>query len=336
MLKCTADLLAYLHPHNPDRNVPTLISMVNCVMKLGARKDAEMLLDQYLQHMSDFDHQYLLRVFKKFGDNRFAEIIYNSVITDNKLNESANPKILEVLGHLKYEPVKQLLFDYGFSAESSYYLHRSAVLALLNYDCSAYKDQIEKAVADCMGKNLFPEFIPALVSKLPNKGLYLEQLFELGSEFASTDCNAGILLGFALSGEEGKPYFHKALFDPNWETYATGTGTVYFVYQGLKLLGISFNELYEHVILATDNKALAYHLWVLFALFDQRLQDYDDENIDSFKSLYNNFYQTKLPHHFPNLAHLAAKVQLEDEATTFEKSFETRMTEEMIVQSCTS
>jgi hypothetical protein len=64
-----------------------------------------------------------------------------------------------------------------------------------------------------LNQNIFPEFLPALICKLPEKEIELEQLYQWGEKFASTDCNAGIILGFSLCGDEGKIYFKKALLE---------------------------------------------------------------------------------------------------------------------------
>src|SRR5690606_33777656 len=130
----------------------------------------------------DLDHMHLISLFKKFGDVNFAEKIFNAVIVKNKLREDADPSILNLIGQLKYNPIKEILFQYSFSKDySDYTLQTYSILGLLNFDCSEYVDEIKIKINSCLNKNLFPEFIPALVCKLPEKAKVLDQLYELGN-----------------------------------------------------------------------------------------------------------------------------------------------------------
>jgi hypothetical protein len=335
MIKSTIELKGYLQTNKNKRQTSIIDSYVKSILKLGSKEDAELLLNSYLENPFDFDHSYLLSLFKKFGDRDFAERIFNSVIVQNKLIENADPAILQLIGQLKYEPIKNILFQYGFSkVPTDHSLQTYSLLGLLNFDCGEYVEEITEHIQSCFNKNLFPEFIPALVCKLPDKASILDQLYELGDQYASTDCNAGIILGFSLCGEEGKKYFKKAIFNSNWETYSGSTGTLRFTYEAMKNLNITFSELYTDIKQMPDITKLEYALNVLFSLFSKRLIDYEDENIDSFRTLYKTFYRWEDPNNSNNLIDLANKVGKEDNAYHYEDIFEIKMTEEIIIENC--
>jgi hypothetical protein len=332
MLKTTLQLKSYLNSDNSKRDGIIIDSLANTILKCGTKKDALFLLENYLENPFDFDHRYLLKIFRKFGDVLFAEKIFMAVIKDNKLDEDADPEIMELIGDLKYEPVKKILAYYLFEQmESDYYFQAHAARGLLNFDCKEYQQQIKDAIKRCYNKNLFPEFIPALICKLSDRNSYLEPLYELGNEFASTDCNGGILLGFSLCKEEGEHYFRKALFNPNWEILSGGTGSIYFAYQGLKNLNIPFTDLYLEIRKINTKNELEYALQVLFSLFDQRVKDYDDKKTDSFMSLYTTFYSRESLSEKNNLFDLAEQTGKTREVYEFERLFELKLTEEIMM-----
>src|SRR5690606_11515800 len=104
------------------------------------------------------------------------------------LNEDFPEDILEILGQMKYEPVKPVLALYAFHT-SDYYPNMSAVLGLLHFDCHEYQKQIKSSIEGILNKNLFPEYLPALVCKLEDPKKLLAQLYKSGSTTISTDCN---------------------------------------------------------------------------------------------------------------------------------------------------
>ncbi|MES2380982.1 MAG: hypothetical protein V4538_08070 [Bacteroidota bacterium] len=337
MIKSTAELIEYLKVDKDKRETSLVQSYVEAIFKLGSKEDASLLLDSYLKQHFDFAHSYLLILFRKFGDKTFADKIFNIVIADEKLNENADPDILTLLAELNYEPIKKILFNYAFSnIESDYQFQKASILGLLNYDCNEYKDTIKANIENCLNKNLFPEFIPALVCKLSDKKQMLEKLYESGDKIASTDCNAGIILGFSLCGEEGKKYFKKALFNPNWETYSGSTGTVRFTYEGLKNLNIKFSELYNEIKQLKEKREISYALQVLFSLFDCRISDYENDDFENFKTLYKTFFSWENPDSSNNLIDMARLIEMESKAYEYQKIFELKMTEEIIIENYSS
>jgi hypothetical protein len=337
MIKSTTELIEYLKIDKSQRETSPVQSYVEAILKLGSKEDASLLLDSYLKHPFNFDHRYLLALFRKFGDRTFAEKLFNIVIADNKLNANADPDTLTLLAELHYEPIKQILFSYAFSnMEADHHLHKSSVLGLLNFDCTEYKDTIKTHIEACLNKNLFPEFIPALVCKLSDPKQVLKQLYESGDKIASTDCNAGIILGFSLCGEEGKKYFRKALFNPNWETYSGSTGTLGFTYAGLKNLDITFSELYDEIKQMKETNEITYALQVLFSLFDCRISDYENEHFENFKTLYKTFFSYESHVASNNLIDMARLGGMDREAYEYQEIFKLKITEEIIIENFSS
>jgi len=334
MLKTTHELLEYLKRPSSKREPAIICSLVHSIVKCGGKNDADEILNQYVTHPFDFDYTYVLPVFKALGNHSTAEQIFNISIHQNKLVENADPEILEILGHLKYEQIKPILADYLFESreETDYYISRSAALGLLNFDCTEYQKEIETEIEKCYGKNLFPEFVPALVSKLEDPHPILDKLLELGNQFASTDCNAGIVLGFSLCGEQGKPYFRKILFERNWEVDSTATGTVHFAYRGLKNLGITFKDLYHEIKTVSDEENLEYALDVFFALLERKFDDIETDPKESFADIYTTLFPWKNENESGNIIDLAGSVNKVEKVYQMKKLTEMKMDEEALLK----
>lgn len=332
MLRTTSELIAYLKVEKSERDVTIIQSLVNAIMKCGNKTDMDAILNQLQDDPFDFHYSYLYPIFKKWGDEKVAAQIFKVAISNNRLLDANSPEVLALLGYLKYLPVKQVLTDYifEFPDESDYYISKYAILGLLHFDCSAYQEKINAAIENCYGKNLFPEFIPALVSKVDYNNELLRNLYNLGSEYASTDCNAGIVYGFSLCGNAGRDYFRKVLFDPGWETGSTGTGTIHFAYQGLKNLGITFKELYNEIKSPTMRDNLKYNFEVFIALLRTRIDDIETEQTESFTDLHALLFKGKNDEgdHFFDLAALVEKAE---DAYHLEKLVELKMNEEAIL-----
>ncbi|WP_037374251.1 hypothetical protein [Salinimicrobium xinjiangense] len=293
----------------------------NAVLCFGSKADADELLKKFLEEPTEPFSEDLLEIIGQWGDEKHAREIFNCCITDIRLNENFPEAVLEVLGRLKFEPAKPVLAHYAFRS-SQYYLNRSAVLGLLHFDCREYQQEIKNAVTGVLSKNTFPEFLPALVCKLENRKELLDQLFHSGSTTISTDCNAGIFLGFALCGKDGKKYFKEALFDPNWEAFYNAAR---MVVKGMDHLEISFEELLQEATLIKDEKVLQYYMLVLISLLEIKVKSYENSG-ESFEKIYRSLFVTKL------FLILAEKAGQEDDAEKLEELLILRMKEEVMLR----
>lgn len=328
MLTTTRDLLTHLQLEPSRRNTAVIFAMVNAIVKYGSHSDAEALLPQYLTNTQEFTHSYLLPIFKKWGDQSFAEALFDLAVEGDRLKEDADPELLEVLGHLKYAPVMPILAACLFKEKTSdYYISAYAALGLLHFECSGIQKEIKESIEDCYGKNLFPELVPALVCKLQDRQQVLENLYELGNTTASTDCNAGIILGFSLCGAQGRPYFMKVLFDPNWETGSSATGTLHYVYEGIKNLGLSFKTVYQKGI--ADPERVKENLHVLLALLRKRIDDPEIHHSESFTDLCNLLFTDAGN---GTLTGLAEHVGSGREAAEIEKLIVLKMNEQVLLK----
>lgn len=323
-IKLTEDLLLSLQqqPYSGDAVISALTAVI---LRNGSIDDASAVCDHLIANPASFDHYELLEIIKRWGNAEHAERIFKVVIENKRLKEPVDPAVLEIFGALKYFPAKEVLVHYSFD-EDDHYLHKHAVLGLVGLDCSDLQGKISEAIDGVYGKNLFPEFIPALVGKLSTKGEKLRKLYESGKHYASSDCNAGILLGFSLSGEEGKEYFLKALFDPAWEVPSTATGSRSFAFRGLMEQGISFIDVYEEVQKEGTGGNGEYALIVFLSLLEESIFSY----WGAMRPL--NFTQTYevLYGETDNLLQVLAEGKgMEDEILRLEKLLRLRVYEEI-------
>lgn len=330
MLKITEELIKYLSQDEDKIDGTIISSYINSILKCGTKSDARFLLDYYMSKPHDFYSGYLLNIFEKWGDEDFAKQIYTAHINNNNLIDERFDNVLELLGNLKYEPIKQVLMQYAFSEESDYYMMKSAVLGLLNFNCDDIEDLINKKIQETYDKSLFDEFIPALVFKLKNRTGMLERLYETGNDYCSVDCNAGIILGFSLCGEEGFKYFKKVIFDNHWEPYSSSTGAVWMVYKGIRNLGITIIDLYKEVSSIDDLKKQRTGLTLLLELIRIRIKDYSDRGVESFTDIYNEMYFDNIES--KNIIDLAEKFELDNEARELERLIELKLNEEQILK----
>lgn len=293
----------------------------SAILHFGSKTDADKLLEHYIKNPTDPFAADLLEIVGRWGDTTHAQKIFAISIQEGRLLENFPEQVLEVLGQLGYEEAKPVLVHYAFKI-SEYYLNKSAVHGLLHFDCSEYQQEITRCISDVLDKNLFPEFLPALISKLDDRKELLDQLFSSGSTIISTDCNAGIFLGFSLCGEEGKTYFKNALFDPNWEAYYNAGRCAL---TGLHNLNISFAELLKEASGIQDEKILQYHMLVIISLLEIKASSYKYEG-ESFESIYSALISTQL------LSTLAEKAGLLADAEKVEELLIFRMREEVLLK----
>jgi hypothetical protein len=340
MLSITQELIDSLHFSDRTGQSPVLASnYIRTILKCGGVKDAAALLPVFLERPSDFYRVGLLPILASFGTNDIAQVLFENCFSAGQLKADMPEELLHVMGQLRYEPATALLASYALSETSGYYTSKYAVLGLLHFSCETHEAQIEMTIRNTFGKNLFNEFIPSLVCKLKNRQELLPLLYEQGITACSTDCNAGILLGFALSGQEGASYFKKALFDPLWEADSTSTGTVYWASKGMQYAGIGFKELYTAMQQEDNAEQLSYQLRVFESLLSCRLESGDEplvfENLipqESFTTLYKILFSWETPNQRNNLIDLAEKVGRDQDFYLLEKVLLLKVEEELLLK----
>ncbi|ANE51755.1 hypothetical protein [Flavisolibacter tropicus] len=340
MLSITQELIEHLHASDSKEQPPALAgSYINVILKCGDVKDAEALLPVFLEKPSHFYRTQLLPILGMFGTNAIAQGLLENCFATNQLKADMPEELLHVLGQLRYEPAIDMLSSYALSDTSGYYPSKYAVLGLLHFPCEGYEQQIEAAIRNTFGKNLFNEFVPSLVCKLKNRDALLPILYEQGVTVCSTDCNAGLLLGFALSGVEGANYIRKALFDPAWEADATGTGTAYWASKSMQYTGVSFEELYAAIKQEDNPDKLDYQLRVFESLLSRRLESVEEplrlehsKSKESFTTLYELLFRWATPNRQNNILDLAEKVDREQDFYLLEKVLLQKVEEECLLK----
>ena len=183
-------------------------------------------------------------------------MLASACLSGGRLKEEIQPEVLHALGFMGYAEVRDVLW--AAARDGDYHQQKEAALGLLSLPCVGLEKEIEAAIRECVGRNLFPEFMPVLAHKTGNPEL-LQVIFDMGRTTASTDCNGGIVYGIALFDEVGFPYFDQLLFDPQWEVYACGTGTVWWAYHGFRHLGGRLAEIASR--LRTWHPTMPFDAW---------------------------------------------------------------------------
>jgi len=340
MLATTTSLIQYLQQEKEARHFTVINAMVHAILSCGSAKDAEALLPTFLSNPGDLDHAQLLPVLEQFGNTPIAETLFKELTTDQRLNQGVDEVVLAVLGKLKYEPARPMLIYYALEQEPyNYYLSQQAVFGLLHFDLTNIQPLIKSSIEKCYGQSLFPEFVPALVCKLEisDQQQVLEQLYHLGCNTASTDCIGGIVLGFSLCGELGKPYFWKVLFDPYWELGLSSTGNRSYTFMAMQNLQISFYELYEKVRSIEEPDAQRYALDMLLEMLDIKISEPLSTNApETITYIYTTLFGWQSAWESNNLTNLAEKLGRSDAASNIEKLMEQKLKEEMLYKNLNS
>jgi hypothetical protein len=234
------------------------------IARLGAREDAWALFAAFLENPAK--RAYMLTPIRVLGDGELAHELFQACVQNGRLCDGMPEDILLCLGYMGYVLAESLLWkyvaqkaDYG---DHGYDYGSAACLGLLHLPCVALKEAIAAEITSHSGKNWWDvELLPALACKTGHSSL-LEELYQWGSTTASTDCNAGLVLGIALYGEQGSAYFKRLLWNPDWEAHASATGTRHYTYLGCRYLGISlfdlYSELQAHIQRGSSQKQLQY------------------------------------------------------------------------------
>ncbi|MEO7731863.1 MAG: hypothetical protein ABIY55_12880, partial [Kofleriaceae bacterium] len=195
------------------------------IRRRGALADAEAVLDAFLAEPER--RAWLLPIVRKLGDPGTARRLFEACVVGDELRDGVPSGVLRCLGHLGHLAAEPALWRYASAATSDHDVVQDACLGLLELPCAALGPAIAKALSTHEGDNLFPEFLPVLAVKTRNPR-WLPRLVRWGRDHASTDCNAGLLLGIALFGD--RPAFEAVLWDPRWEADASATGSRSWAY----------------------------------------------------------------------------------------------------------
>jgi hypothetical protein len=243
------------------------------VARYGGPEDADALLDLFLEDPTDARRAEVPTALMRIGTADTAARLMSACVAAGRLKEGVAESVLHALGFLGLAEARDVLWAHARG--SGWYEQRAAALGLLNLACDGLESDIEAAIRNCAGKNLFPEFLPVLAHKAGNPDL-LGTIFELGRTIASTDCNGGIVYGVALYGERGRAHLDDILFDPNWEAFGGGTGTQVWASHAFRHLGGSLAELARRIRAGAETRTAAgpeYRLCVWLALAECWLDD---------------------------------------------------------------
>lgn len=260
-------------------NYAVVTAYVNAVAQLGNQEDLAVVLDLFLADPTDYKRQYLLFVLQSLGNMEVAEALHQKCFEDDMLKADMPEEVLNCLVWLEYPPTEALLIRNYENKTLDHGGHFSLCMGLLHYDGAPYQEMYIREVEKCIGKGIFDnEFAPALVCKVasPKREELLEKLYHSGKTVTSTDCNGGIVIGLALSGQRGEELFRELLWDERWETYGGGTGTDSKTYTGLEYLGITMSDLYDEILANVANSHveadyITYQLRVFKSMLGYRL-----------------------------------------------------------------
>ncbi|MDO3410925.1 hypothetical protein QWJ34_14230 [Saccharibacillus sp. CPCC 101409] len=268
------------------------------ITKYGGHEEARALLDLLMSLPGTNIDQMLLRPIREHGDLEMARELYRWSVDENGLREKAPYEALHALGYMGLEEcsadlVKLLRADH-------WHITKNACLGLLHLNCSAYRDEIEALLNESFGKGLFIEFLPALASQVADRSI-VPRLAEWGNTSASTDCNAGLILGMALFGSEERETIRQILRNPDWDAHDGGTGTRYWAYAAMQHVGILFAELIEDVKTLSEQpiskRELEHRLDVLHAMLECKLNGYEKPirfmtiNPESIAAIYSDLFE---------------------------------------------
>ena len=224
---------------SPKRRSRLEDALISVIARHGGPEDARALLEELLRSPSQCAG--VLPILIAHGDRDMAAALADRCVRDGRLIEDAPADVLHALGALGLAEATPLLFWY--LRHGTYWESMPASIGLLHLPCTEIQAEIAQEIAACEGRNIFPEFIPALAYKTGDAS-WIDRLVAMGSGPTSTDCNGGLLLGIALFGETARERFAEVLRDPHWEACGGSTGSCRWAYVGTRLLGLTPQVLY--------------------------------------------------------------------------------------------
>ncbi|AWB45055.1 hypothetical protein DCC85_13030 [Paenibacillus sp. CAA11] len=278
MLQQTEQLIQLLS--NQIRTPAAILESYCRVIALyGGQEDAAALFELFCNQPEDYRYTMLLGPVMRCGDLELAEEMDHRCFEQNKLKPNMPSEILHVLGYMGYEKYTDYMMN--CVETDDWHLSKDACLGLMHLPISKqHQERLRNELEKAYGQPLFSEFLPALCCKFSGPDI-VPRLVAWGDE-ASTDCNAGLLLGIAAYGEDQRDCMKQILWNPGWELYSTGTGSHWWAYIAMQMVKLTFHELISDVKEATplelENRDLEeraelieHQLWVLHDLLELRL-----------------------------------------------------------------
>ncbi|HEU5209119.1 MAG TPA: hypothetical protein VFU06_06885 [Longimicrobiales bacterium] len=214
--------------------------LLRVVGRLGSHEDARALQQAVCEDPQA--HADVVPALMVIADQAIAAELFASTTTaDGMLRDGMPEDLLHLFGYCGLQQAEPMLWRYARGDDTWTSECEPAVRGLLHLPCTALREEIATTILSYRDRSLFAEYLPALAVKTGRTDL-LDVLVAMG-ETASTDCNAGIVLGIALYGEAARDRFAEIVWSPEWEADGTGTGTVRATHDGLCVLGVSMRDL---------------------------------------------------------------------------------------------
>ncbi|MFC4777285.1 hypothetical protein ACFO9Q_10875 [Paenibacillus sp. GCM10023252] len=279
---------------SPNIDSSFVTSYTNVIVKYGGLEDAYSLFKLFIEVPADYNRILLLEPIMMLGDLQLAQEIYDYCFYQKDLKEGMPSEVLHVLGHLGFTKCTETLVSLINS--NDWHISKDACLGLLHLPCNDFESYIKSIIDYSFGKSLFQEFVPALSYKISNNSM-VSRLFEWGDRRASTDCNAGIILGIALFGNNHKNMIKNILWNQNWEAHDRGTGTCIWSYISMQHVELTFGELIQDIKSEVNSmQNLRYRLDVLSELLECKLTfkkqpiRFTETNKESIADIYRDLF----------------------------------------------
>ncbi len=278
----------------------------------GTAADVPALLDAFLADPGR--REVLLAPLVLLGGPAEMRRIQAAAVVDGRLREGMPADVLWGFGWHGLEETENLLFHHAREADGRLGSSEgaSAALGLLHLPCRGLEGAIREAILACAGRNLFPEFLPALAGKTGDPGL-VDRVIAMGRESASQDCMGGILLAAALAGDPDR--YLEVLWDPAFAAGETSTGSVTWAMLGLDLLGLPLGRMFDGLKRRLVRRAgePVHDITLVASLLERRLTDplpvlrFAPPRTEGFADLHAAFFEWSTPHRDDGLIGLAAE-----------------------------
>jgi len=270
MLKLTKELVAgYEGLEFGERN-----TKLTLIARHGDLSDAQELLGLYQMNPKRDE---LLELIRKLGNVEIGTELFCRCFDRKDALMGEFVELYHTIGYLGCQEALPRLWEKA--SKGDYFDCQGASLGLAHLDCTSIKDEITDEIRKIKGKSSFNKFLPLLAFKTGDDR-FVEELFLWGDRDTSgisacLDCNGGLIVGVALFGENGRARFEEILWSPKWRAACSGTGSLFWTYQGLRLLKHRFADLLRQIISHTENcmdeKRTSYEVSVLLKIIDMHL-----------------------------------------------------------------